>query len=81
MKRMMIAVVMILAAGVAHAEEASCKARAADQKLAGAALSSFLRKCYGDAAAKCDAMAAEKKLFGAAKTSFVKKCYTTAAGA
>lgn len=50
----------------------------AEKKLAGAAKTSFLKKCEHDAMAAattaCEAQAADKKLAGAAKTSFVKKC-------
>ena len=78
-------------AGSAHAvlPAASCDAQAAEKKLAGAAKTSFLKKCNADAAGgaeakpdpavACEAQAAEKKLAGAAKTSFVKKCTADAA--
>jgi IS5 family transposase len=57
----------------------SCEAQATAKKLAGAAKTSFMKKCEGDAkgsdaAAACEAQAKEKKLAGAASTSFVKKC-------
>lgn len=56
-----------------------CAAKAADKKLAGAALNSFMKKCERDTATtSCDAAAAEKKLRGAAKKSFTKKCVTDA---
>lgn len=64
----------------AHAADSGCEAKAAEKKLAGAAKTSFLKKCERDAAtASCDAAAAEKKLAGAAKNSFVKKCQKDAA--
>lgn len=72
--------VLALAFGgvAAHAAEATCDAQATEKKLAGAAKTSFLKKCNADhpAAANpaCEAQAVEKKLHGAAKTSFVKKC-------
>ena len=58
------------------------KPRRQEKKLAGAALTSFMKKCEADAAgaSSCDAMAAEKKLAGAAKTSYVTKCEKDAAG-
>ena len=65
----------------AAAEGASCHATAAEKKLAGAAKSSFLKKCEKEAQASCEAQASEKKLAGAAKNSFVKKCVKDAAGA
>ena len=58
----------------------TCAAQATDKKLAGAAKTSFLKKCAADAAAACDKQAADKKLGGAAKTSFTKKCTTDATG-
>jgi hypothetical protein len=63
---------------VAQAEGASCKATAGDKKLAGAALTSFMKKCEADAKASCEATAGTKKLAGAAKASFTKKCVTDA---
>jgi psiF repeat len=62
------------------AEGVSCNAAAAEKKLAGAAKTSFLKKCTKDAAATCDMASAEKKLAGAAKTSFTKKCNRDAVG-
>lgn len=64
----------------AHAAEPSCTAAATEKKLAGAAKSSFMKKCEADAQAKCEASAADKKLAGAAKTSHVKKCVGEAVG-
>jgi len=66
---------------------ATCKSDAADKKLAGAALKSFMTKCERDAKATCekDATAAcekdsaDKKLRGAAKASHMKKCVADAA--
>lgn len=87
-----LALTVVVCAGPAHANShkeaptmaASCDAQAADKKLAGAAKTSFLKKCNADSmasggAAGCEAQAAEKKLAGAAKTSFVKKCSADAA--
>ena len=56
-----------------------CEAQATEKKLAGAAKTSFMKKCEADAgggsaAAACDKSAADKKLAGAAKNSHVKKC-------
>jgi hypothetical protein len=58
----------------------TCKAQADAKKLAGAALTSFMKKCENDAKATCDKQAADKKLSGAAKDSFTKKCVTDATG-
>lgn len=75
---------VFLMATQAYAADTSCEAKAAEKKLAGAAKSSFIKKCEKDAAAAsptaaCEAKAAEKKLHGAAKNSFVKKCEKDAA--
>jgi hypothetical protein len=58
----------------------SCKERAAKQKLAGAALNSFMTKCEKEAQAACDTKAGAQKLAGAAKASFTKKCLTDSVG-
>jgi hypothetical protein len=65
----------------------TCEAQATEKKLAGAAKSSFIKKCEKDSpvtaaapkAPSCEDKAAEKKLAGAAKSSFVKKCSAEAA--
>jgi hypothetical protein len=61
-------------------QSSTCKSQAAEKKLAGAALSSFLKKCQADATALCNTAAADKKLAGAAKASFTKKCVSDAVG-
>src|SRR5262249_17183052 len=53
---------------------ATCKSDAADKKLAGAALKSFMTKCERDAKTTCEADSKQKNLAGAAKTSHMKKC-------
>ena len=60
--------------------DASCVAQATEKKLAGAAKTSFMKKCQSDAQSTCDSAAADKKLAGAAKTSFTKKCVADAVG-
>jgi hypothetical protein len=62
----------------AQADGMSCTATATDKKLAGAAKTSFMKKCEADAKTRCDATAADKKLAGAAKSSFTKKCVADA---
>jgi hypothetical protein len=71
---------LIASLACASADE-SCKAQASDKKLAGAAFTSFTKKCESDAKSACDTQAADKKLSGAAKDSFTKKCVTDATGA
>jgi hypothetical protein len=59
---------------------ATCKSDAADKKLAGAALKSFMTKCEKDAKGTCEADSKAKNLAGAAKNSHMKKCVTDAVG-
>ena len=80
MKVILLAVMVLMSTGPAWADGPSCRATAIDKKLAGAANTSFMKKCETDAAKTCDATAADKKLFGAAKTSFTKKCLADAVG-
>ncbi len=84
MRALIASVSLALLSTMAHAGDAACDAKAAEKKLAGAAKTSFLKKCEKDAAKAgageaCMAKAAEKKLAGAAKNSFVKKCEKDAA--
>ena len=61
-----------------------CAAKSLEKKLAGAAKSSFEKKCMADAGgamdatSTCEKSAADKKLAGAAKSSFMKKCVADA---
>jgi hypothetical protein len=84
MKKLMtlLALGLALAVGAAHADpKADCAAKSAEKKLAGAAKTSFEKKCMADAGVAalavspaCEKSAADKKLAGAAKTSHIKKC-------
>jgi hypothetical protein len=78
MKQILLAAILSMVA--ASAASASCKSDAADKKLAGAAMTSFMTKCERDATANCDKSAADMKLAGAAKASHIKKCTTDAVG-
>jgi hypothetical protein len=80
MKRIAL-VILISSIAITAAAAESCKDTASVKKLAGAALTSFMKKCEKDAATACDTQAADKKLSGAAKTSFTKKCVKDATGA
>jgi hypothetical protein len=73
-----VAIASVAAVGPSFAQ--SCKERAATQKLAGAALNSFMTKCEREAQTACDTKAGAQKLAGAAKTSFTKKCVSDATG-
>jgi len=73
-------VVATLVCSSSFAQEATCNAQAAEKKLAGAAKTSFLKKCERVATEKCELAATERKLAGAAKNSNVKKCTKDAVG-
>jgi hypothetical protein len=65
-----------------HAADSTCDAQATEKKLAGAAKTSFLKKCEADSSKNtCNTQAAEKNLAGAAKSSFVTKCVADAKAA
>jgi hypothetical protein len=76
MKRLLLAaLISMFAAGSAMAQTCETKAVAKDGKpLAGAAKTSFVKKCKSDT---CEGKAVSKDgkpLAGAAKDSFIKKC-------
>lgn len=83
-KKLIGAVAFAIAAGLAGSgaalADASCTAKAAEKKLAGAALTSFMKKCEEDAATACNADSKSKKLAGAALDSHMKKCINDAVG-
>ena len=78
MRSIIVAAALSALALPAFADGGTCTARSAEKKLAGAAKTSFMKKCTEDAQKACEATAAEKKLAGAAKTSFMKKCVADA---
>ena len=83
MQRLLFAAALAgIFAVAAHAQTSTttCKATAAEKKLAGAALNSFMKKCEKDSVAACTKAATDKKLAGAAKASNVKKCTSDAVG-
>jgi hypothetical protein len=77
MKRIFLAaIIATFAAGAAFAQE-SCETKAVGKDgkaLAGAAKTSFLKKCMAESCATKAVSADGKKLAGAAKSSFMKKC-------
>jgi uncharacterized membrane protein len=81
MKSLFLAAAFVLCAATAQAQTATCKAQAAEKKLAGAAMSSFMKKCESDAKKSCEADSKAKKLSGAAKNSHMKKCVEDVVGA
>jgi len=81
MKRIFLAaIVATFAAGSAFADD-TCESKAVGKDgkpLAGAAKTSFLKKCKADACAPKAVSADGKPLAGAAKNSFMKKCEVSA---
>lgn len=75
-----IATALSLSVTGAYAQNATCKGQAAEKKLAGAALNSFMKKCESDAQTACEADSNQKKLAGAAKASHNKKCVSDKVG-
>jgi len=77
MKRIFLAaIIATFAAGAAFAQE-SCETKAVGKDgkaLAGAAKTSFMKKCMAESCATKAVSADGKKLAGAAKSSFMKKC-------
>ncbi len=77
MKRIFLAaIVATFAIGSAVAQE-SCESKAMGKDgkpLAGAAKTSFMKKCMADTCATKAVSSDGKPLSGAAKTSFMKKC-------
>lgn len=76
-KILLAAIIATFAAGSAFAQDASCESKAVGKDgkpLAGAAKTSFMKKCMADACAAKAVGSDGKPLAGAAKTSFMKKC-------
>lgn len=81
-KIVIVAVLSMFAGNMAFAADNGCDAKAAEKKLAGAAKTSFMKKCTKDAAiAACSTQAADKKLAGAVRNSFLNKCEKDTAAA
>jgi hypothetical protein len=75
-KMFLVAVLTTFAIGSAVAQE-SCESKAVGKDgkpLAGAAKTSFMKKCMADTCATKAVSSDGKPLSGAAKTSFMKKC-------
>jgi opacity protein-like surface antigen len=75
-KIVLAAIIATVAAGSAFAQD-SCESKAIGKDgkpLAGAAKTSFMKKCLADACAAKAVGSDGKPLSGAAKTSFMKKC-------
>ena len=80
MKWIVALVFSVFSASTLAQSLAGCEAKALSKDgkpLAGAAKTSFVKKCQADIKAACEAKAVSesgKKLSGAAKNSFMKKC-------
>jgi Flp pilus assembly protein TadG len=81
MRLIFASIVLALSAGLAHAADATCEAKAIDKNgkvLAGAAKAASIKKCEkSSAGSACATKAVDKNgkaLAGAAKNSFMKKC-------
>jgi hypothetical protein len=73
---LLAAFIATFAGGAAFAQE-TCETKAVSKEgkpLAGAAKTSFMKKCLADSCATKAVSAEGKKLSGAAKNSFMKKC-------
>jgi len=76
----LVLMLSMFALGSAVAQE-TCESKAISKDgkpLAGAAKTSFLKKCKRDACAGKAVSSEGKKLYGAAKASFMKKCQASA---
>jgi hypothetical protein len=77
LRKMMLAVLVVTFAGGAALAQETCDSKAVGKDgkpLAGAAKTSFMKKCMADTCATKAVSQDGKPLAGAAKTSFMKKC-------
>lgn len=80
MRLIIASALLALTAGLAHAADPACEAKAVDKNgkaLVGAAKAASIKKCEKDNKPACAAKAVDKNgkaLAGAAKTAFIKKC-------
>ncbi|HWJ19656.1 MAG TPA: hypothetical protein VNR65_13105 [Geobacterales bacterium] len=77
LRKMMLAVLVVTFAGGAALAQEACDSKAVGKDgkpLAGAAKTSFMKKCMADTCATKAVSQDGKPLSGAAKTSFMKKC-------
>jgi hypothetical protein len=71
------AMIATFAGGAAFAQDATCESKAVSKDgkpLAGAAKTSFMKKCLTESCATKAVSAEGKPLSGAAKNSFIAKC-------
>jgi hypothetical protein len=80
MRYLLLIAVAVGLAGAVHAQDVSCRAAAAEKKLAGAALTNFMNECVVNATKVCRVTAAANKLSGGAKTKFTVRCVRNKVG-
>jgi hypothetical protein len=76
----MAAVVGALLVTAAHAQRPTCRLQSIEKKLAGPALTSFIKKCEQEMLAVCEKTAEDRKLEGPARASYMRKCVSTYVG-
>ena len=77
LRKVMLALFVVTFAGGAALAQETCESKAVGKDgkaLAGAAKTSFMKKCMADSCATKAMSADGKPLSGAAKNSFMKKC-------
>jgi len=77
LRKVMLALFVVTFAGGAALAQETCESKAVGKDgkaLAGAAKTSFMKKCMADSCATKAVSQDGKPLSGAAKTSFMKKC-------
>jgi hypothetical protein len=74
------AIVGALLITAAHAQRPTCRLQSIEKKLAGPALTSFMKKCEQDVQAVCEKTAEDRKLEGPAKASYTRRCVITFVG-
>ena len=77
LRAVMLALFVLTFAGGAASAQETCESKAVSKNgkaLAGAAKTSFMKKCMADQCATKAMSSDGKPLSGAAKTSFIKKC-------
>src|SRR5262249_61182750 len=72
MKALVLTTALLMTCGSAYAD--SCKVEAGNKKLAGAAMTSFMKRCETDAKTACAKSAAEKKQPGSRKKRLTTEC-------
>jgi len=64
MRTLSVAVAFMFMSATAYAQTPTCKAQAAHKTLAGAAMTSFMKKCESDAKKSCEVLETALKITG-----------------